>query len=196
MAKKSPRPSRSRVAKKSSRVARGDHTVAHDRPHAPQSYGAGRVREDYGESRRDDVGYSPAHQYGHVYPGGYPQPGQTAPAGLPQGHSTFVKRSDEEIEDHLYHDLDHDLSLPAELDVDIEVSDGVVTLTGNVRNKRVKQAAGDYAWRCPGVRDVHNNIRLVERGRRAAAAGGRTPAIEQGGDDTSTAIGQEGDTNS
>jgi osmotically-inducible protein OsmY len=49
------------------------------------------------------------------------------------------------------------------------VSERVVTLTGNVRNRNSKIAAWDCAWMTPGVEDVFNNV-VVKRRRGAPDA--------------------------
>jgi hypothetical protein len=46
-------------------------------------------------------------------------------------------------------------------DVQVEVSDGVVTLSGNVHNQDTKQLAEQIASSVMGVRAVHNELNLV-----------------------------------
>lgn len=66
-------------------------------------------------------------------------------------------RSDEDIkrdiEDSLFWDTWVDSTR-----VDVEVQNGVVTLTGTVSSIIEKRAAGDDAWDVPGVIDVKNEI--------------------------------------
>lgn len=50
-------------------------------------------------------------------------------------------------------------------DIEVHVSNGEVTLSGTVRDRWDKRRAEDIAEEVPGVRDVHNNIR-VDRGDR------------------------------
>ena len=45
-------------------------------------------------------------------------------------------------------------------DVNVEVDNGVVTLTGTVDSSFEKRAAGDDAWEVPGVQDVRNEIKI------------------------------------
>jgi osmotically-inducible protein OsmY len=45
-------------------------------------------------------------------------------------------------------------------DIDIDVKNGVVTLTGEVDSIVEKRAAGDDAWDTPGVLDVANQLRI------------------------------------
>lgn len=58
-------------------------------------------------------------------------------------------------------DIEADLILDSWVDatnVNVEVNDGVVTLTGNVDTVVAKRSAGDDAWDTPGVIDVINNL--------------------------------------
>lgn len=86
----------------------------------------------------------------------------------PQFISTGVP-TDEEITEMIYDALDADPMVPYDADIDVDVKDGEVTLTGTVPNKRVKYAAGDDAWWVPGVVDVNNNLQIAPR-RRARSA--------------------------
>lgn len=44
--------------------------------------------------------------------------------------------------------------------LNVNVSDGVVTLSGTVESSTEKRAAEDDAWAAPFVRDVHNNLQI------------------------------------
>ena len=77
--------------------------------------------------------------------------------------------TDEEITEMIYDALDDDPIVPYDAAINVDVSAGVVTLTGTVPNKRVKHASGDDAWWVPGVTDVVNNVHLSGR-RRARTA--------------------------
>jgi len=48
-------------------------------------------------------------------------------------------------------------------DIDVEVQDGEVTLTGNVSDRRAKRLAEDIVDSVYGVRDVHNRLQPLER---------------------------------
>ncbi len=171
--------------------------------HGPRSYAAGQIREDYGESRREEheFGEEPgpvpsrvngegnemarenmaANELASPYANGSAQ--SVSPYAIPGGLiPAFQRRADDEIEEIMQHALDNDPYVPAEADIKIDVTNGTVTLTGEVRSARVKRSIGEYAWHCPGVRDVNNEIRLIIRRRRTT--------------DGNTSIGQEGDTNS
>ena len=49
-------------------------------------------------------------------------------------------------------------------DVEVEVKDGEVTLTGTLENRRAKRRAEDLAEHAVGVKDVHNRIRIGGQG--------------------------------
>ncbi len=80
--------------------------------------------------------------------------------------------NDAEIKYFVENSLDNDPTIPAHVNIGVEVQNGVVTLTGTVPNKRIKHAAGDDAWWIPQVIDVHNEIQVMPRRERAAGAEG------------------------
>jgi len=104
--------------------------------------------------------------YGGPYQGGYG-------GGYGRGYGAFYgrgysgTRSDEEIRNELYDALDEDPQIPYDTDIDVEINDGVVTLTGIVRSRYIKMAAGNCAWMTPGVQDVNNNLTVTGRRRQA-----------------------------
>ena len=87
----------------------------------------------------------------------------------PKGYS----RSDERIAEDLCERLTHDDDIDAG-EIEVQVSQGVVTLTGTVSERRMKHRAEDLAERCGGVRDVDNRIRVSRGGsERSEGAGAR-----------------------
>jgi osmotically-inducible protein OsmY len=68
-------------------------------------------------------------------------------------------RSDEKIQDEISESLYHDSYVDAS-DIEIEVKDGEVTLTGTVADRSAKRRAEDQAERITGVHDVTNNIKV------------------------------------
>lgn len=50
-------------------------------------------------------------------------------------------------------------------DVEVQVHDGEVTLTGTIESRRAKRLVEDIVDSVSGVRDVHNRLRIVERRR-------------------------------
>ncbi len=92
----------------------------------------------------------------------------------------WIPTNDEELRDFVENAIENDPTIPPNANINVEVRNGVVTLTGTVPNKRIKHAAGDDAWWLPQVVDVHNEITVTPRRERAGAtvspterAGGR-----------------------
>jgi len=68
-------------------------------------------------------------------------------------------RSDERI----YEDVCELMTYHGQLDarnIEIEVNNGEVTLTGNVPDRQAKRLAEDIADTVPGVQDVHNRLKI------------------------------------
>lgn len=94
----------------------------------------------------------------------------------PEGAGAMM-RSDDEIRSEILRSLELD-SWVNEQDISVQVSDGVVTLEGQVDVMNEKRAAGDDAWETPGVKDVDNNLRVskmerLSRARRAMPGRGQ-----------------------
>ena len=81
-----------------------------------------------------------------------------------------IRRPDEDIRRDIESILFYDSWVPAE-NINIEVKDGVVTLTGTVASGFEKRAAGDDAWDVPGVRDVCNLLEIREQPAPTQAQG-------------------------
>ncbi len=75
-----------------------------------------------------------------------------------QGPRNYL-RSDARIQDDLNDRLWLDGQLDAR-DIQVTVSNGVVTLSGYVDSRPAKRRAGDIAWGVPGVWDVNNQLRV------------------------------------
>ena len=84
------------------------------------------------------------------------------------------RRSDERLRELVSERLEDHEAIDAS-DMEVTVSDGVVTLTGTVDSRRTKRLAEDVALITPGVLDVHNALtidpgffgRMAERVREA-----------------------------
>ncbi|MGE5138993.1 MAG: BON domain-containing protein [Rudaea sp.] len=103
----------------------------------------------YGEPRygeRGRTGYDPRNE--NWSPGPY----------TGQGPRNYL-RSDARIGDDLNDRLWLDGQLDAR-DIEVTVSNGVVTLSGYVESRGAKRRAGDIAWGVPGVWDVNNQLRV------------------------------------
>ena len=102
--------------------------------------------------------------------GGYYGNGGQAQGGYMGGMGTSANyrgrgpkgyvRSDEGIRDKVCQRLTDDPDVDA-TEVDVEVTSGEVTLTGAVESRGMRRAAEDVAAGVPGVRDVHNRIRIA-----------------------------------
>ena len=73
------------------------------------------------------------------------------------------RRSDERIRESVSEAMSRDGELDAS-EIEVSVKDGEVTLDGSVPNRWSKRLAEDLAQAQPGVRDVHNRLRVLERG--------------------------------
>jgi osmotically-inducible protein OsmY len=73
----------------------------------------------------------------------------------PKGYQRSDERIKEDISEHLTHHGEIDAS-----EIEIQVQNGEVTLTGTVDHRQAKRLAEDVAERVSGVRDVHNHIRV------------------------------------
>ncbi len=91
----------------------------------------------------------------------------------PKGYQRSDERLREEVSDRLMADDQIDAS-----DIEVEVRNGEVSLTGTVRDRWAKRRAEDCAEQVMGVRDVMNQIRVQggpeERGSADASVSGTT----------------------
>lgn len=72
------------------------------------------------------------------------------------------RRSDERIRETVSEVLARDGDLDAS-EIEVSVNEGEVTLEGSVPNRWSKRLAEDLIYVQPGVRDVHNRLRVQER---------------------------------
>ncbi|HEX6965657.1 MAG TPA: BON domain-containing protein [Gemmatimonadaceae bacterium] len=86
----------------------------------------------------------------------------------PRGYVRSNERIHEDIHDQLTAHPDLDAS-----DIEVRVSDGVVTLTGTVDSRAAKRMARDIADATPGVRDVRNEL-TIQSAERSAPRGAFT----------------------
>ena len=85
------------------------------------------------------------------------------------------RRSDARI----YEDLNERLAADPQLDADditVEVSDGVVTLSGTVQERWMKHRAEDLADSCRHVQDIHNHIRVARNGSDSSQRTDQNPS--------------------
>jgi osmotically-inducible protein OsmY len=107
--------------------------------------------------------YSPSGYVTHSYSQGM---GYGPQYGMHQSQKFYGHRNDDEIEREVYDRLDNEWQIPDNADIKAQVKEGVVTLTGTVRNRNAKMAVWNSVWQVPGVEDVHNNIIIQSRRRQ------------------------------
>ena len=164
----------------SGRPGSGRHNEEYRGPYGQGDYGSegygygrgGGPSRDYG-SRSVSSGYSERAGgadsiYGTRYSasaGGYAGD-YNRRYGADQGDGSYrgkgpkgYTRSDDRIKEEICDCLADDSRLDAS-DVSVEVKDGEVTLTGNVRDRESKRWAEDLVERSSGVKNVQNNLRV------------------------------------
>lgn len=134
-------------------------------------YGWDRDRDrDFGRGPRDfETPYSG--------PGGYDAP---RPSYRGRGPKNF-QRSDERLRELVSEQLEEHHDVDAS-DVEVTVSNGEVTLSGTVADRRMKRMAEDVAVTVGGVKDVHNNL-TIDRGFFSRMADSVRDATHRGEDD-------------
>jgi osmotically-inducible protein OsmY len=87
----------------------------------------------------------------------------------PKGYRRSDDRIREEISDQFMENDQLDAS-----EIEVQVSDGVVTLTGTVDDRQAKRLAEDMAERASGVRDVMNHLKVDNESSMRASGGSST----------------------
>jgi len=115
-------------------------------------YGGRAYAERYAE-RGMREGRGAGIRYGHTPPDRWPETGHDV------DHLSREERrmSDSEIREAVLENLFQDSWVDPER-IDVEVENGVVTLTGEVRDFMEARYVWDDAWESPGVRGVINNL--------------------------------------
>jgi hypothetical protein len=152
-------------------------------PFAPQSFGQaspGRRPASMPQADGDPgagaprAGKRPPGSYGELNyrdedsPRGIPQP-QTAGRFRGRGPKGF-RRSDERLRE----DASEALARHGDVDaseIELRVAEGEVTLDGTVPDRRTKWLAEDCVLAVSGVRDVQNNLRIVDSQGRSRGSG-------------------------
>ena len=118
--------------------------------------------EDWGQQHvpRDGNG---APVWGPRERGGYWRQYEAArPHFIGRGPKNY-KRSDDRIRDEICDRMTEDPALDAS-EIEVDVIDGEVTLSGSVMSRDQKRRAEDVAERISGVRDVTNQLRITRNG--------------------------------
>ena len=131
-------------------------------------YGRGSQGQSSGQGSYGELGYGEGH--GAWGQGSHRQGGQggyglirytaTVTSGRfagrgPKGYKRSDERIREEVSEELYRHPDVDAT-----EVEVQVQNGEVTLTGKVEDRQQKRLAEDIAERCSGVHDVHNQLKV------------------------------------
>lgn len=103
----------------------------------------------------------------------------------PKGYTRSDERIREDVSDRLEQHGEIDAS-----EIEVRVSNGEVTLEGTVEDRRTKRMAEDIIETCPGVKQVHNRIRVQGNGSE------REKSSQPSGQSTSSQSGQIGSTGS
>ena len=126
-------------------------------------------QEGMPQRRHSSGGQYSGGQYsgGQYYSGGQHSGGHTDYTGHgPSGYRRSDERITEEVNDALTWDWRVDAT-----DISVEVQDGIVTLSGHVRDRRMKRRAEDVAENIRGVDDVQNQLRVGSSGGSRDSSG-------------------------
>ncbi len=152
------------------RVAWPEQRESHERDYSRQERGG-----EWDRDREQWRGYGQGGQQGAQQQ----QRGQFAGRG-PKGY----KRSDDRIKEDVNEQLTRNPDLDAS-DIEVNVENGEVTLTGTVDARQAKRLAEDLAENCSGVQEVHNQLRV--RHGQAASEHERGEAKPKSGRSTASA---------
>jgi hypothetical protein len=131
-----------------------------------QSWNQGRGQRGYG-------GYG--NQGGYQGQGGYGQGGYQGQGTAyydiyaiwwtPGEHTGRGPKNYQRSDDRVREDVSEQLTQSGQIDahdIEVDVSNGIVTLKGTVPDRSMKRMAEDAADSCPGVKDVHNELRVQD----------------------------------
>lgn len=144
-----------------------------ERTSRSEGYGTQDWREGYpGQQWKEEPGAF-GREYGTRERESWAVPGPYVGRG-PQGY----KRSDERIME----DVNERLTQHGQLDafqINVQVKDGEVTLSGTVNNRQAKRLAEDIAESCSGVKEVQNQLRVKQETAQPGQATGQPTQTEQ-----------------
>jgi osmotically-inducible protein OsmY len=104
----------------------------------------------------------------------------------PKGYRRSDERIKEDVSEHLTQNSWVDAS-----EIEIDVKDGEVTLSGTVQSRDEKRRAEDVAERVSGVHDVHNQIRVQSQHQHQGAMAGQSGNTENARSGTQQAGSQQ-----
>jgi hypothetical protein len=151
----------------------------------PQQAGSGygQAWDQSDASRRASGGRRPGGEQSGRWSGGFAGRG-------PKGYQRSDERLREEVSDRLMADDEIDAS-----EIEVQVQDGEVTLTGTVDDRLAKRRAEDCAERVMGVRDVMNQLRVQAPTRSGSASrggSGLTSGSRSGQESSSSQVSDTG----
>jgi hypothetical protein len=134
-----------------------------------------RFGSERGSAGTGTFGGSSRSGYGGGYGGGsyaggmgtYGESGRHAGRG-PKGYQRSDDRIREDVCEYLTHHPEIDAS-----EVEVQVKNGEVTLTGTVDRREMKRVAEEAAENVSGAKDVHNQLKVQQQG----AFGGQGPSL-------------------
>jgi hypothetical protein len=138
--------------------------------HGVSSGLGGSENSEYSSSPRSGNTYFGQNQFGgglnqpgggsqSQFGGGLGQYGDQGQQGRHHGKGPKgYKRSDERIKEDVNERLTHDPHIDAS-EIEVQVKDGEVTLTGTVDSRLAKRRAEEIIENLSGVRDVHNQLK-------------------------------------
>jgi osmotically-inducible protein OsmY len=109
----------------------------------------------------------------------------------PKGYNRSDDRLKEEVNERLMHDHDLDAS-----EIEIEVKNGEVTLTGTVESRQDKFRAEQIADGIMGVKDVTNSIRVSRGSSSSSSSSGSGSSMEAKGSSSSNSSNSNSDSGS
>lgn len=125
----------------------------------PDDYGTGRDPQAFERRYRDEPYFE--DRYGESESR---VPGRGFRGRGPKDYMRTDERIREDVCERLWDADDVDAS-----DVSVAVKDGVVTLSGNVEQRRTKHRIEDIVDDCGGVKDIRNDIRVQRRNEAAGS---------------------------
>jgi len=131
----------------------------------------------YGGEGAGSEGYASSGGYASAQRQGYGRESTTGLGRRGRGPKNYT-RSDERIREDVSERLSDDDHLDAS-EIEVQVSQGVITLTGTVEERWEKHRAEDIAGSCSGVRDVLNQIR-VGSAQQSASTSSQSPSQSAG----------------
>ncbi len=155
---------------------RGDFGEGGDDRATRGSFGAEGHGGDFDYGRRGALGSGGFGRGSSGYGQGERREGMSDHRGRgPRGY----RRSDERVREDVCDALTEDPYLDAS-NMEVQVKDCEVTLSGSVNSREDKRRAEDLVERISGVADVHNQLRVASDQRTAAPTGQGTQAGQTG----------------